>query len=290
MRTVTTTTGGLVYEELLRLPGETLISVWPCGVVRTEAGNLIDISSQQTIGLVQGTRVAIVATNSGWLVAEEQTNSWQFSFLQRGKPVVRLSLTLPVQNVIRSGERLFATTEAELVELQLQAFSTPVLTTGSRWQILGNSTHWFSGFGISDVLGAQHLVVPNGDAGVAIIRTAQLDGKRIINGVAGGRTASVITVDKSGQYEIYDFVSDKDWQTYAVQVRSVDGPGINQVVLPKGVTAEIREDGEIQITVPTSGIQKVVRDKDLLTTMRLSNIGDQVVYRHDGALWSLRMN
>jgi hypothetical protein len=106
--------------------------------------------------------------------------------------------------------------------------------------------------------------------------------------VAAGRIASIVTIDKHGQYEVYDFAGAKDWQSYDVQGRPVDGPSINLAVLPKGVLADIREDGELTITVPTSGVQKVVKDKDLLTTMRLSNIGDQVVYRQDGALWSLR--
>lgn len=191
--------------------------------------------------------------------------------------------------MVWGSEGLFVATDTELVELDLQVFAQPVLTTGRRWQVLGNSTHWMSGLGICDVLGAMHLVIPHNEDAVTLIRTPELDGKRIVSGIATGRIASMVTIDKTGQYEVYDFAGDKDWRSYSLTVRDTDGPGLNQAVLPKGVTADIREDGELTITVPTSGVQKVVQDKELFTTMRLSNIGDQVVYRHDSAFWSLRM-
>jgi hypothetical protein len=290
MRTVATTTGGLVYEELLRVAGEKIISVWPCGVVRTDHGNLIEVVSKKVIGTVTGQRVAIVSQTNGWLVAEEVQGQWQFCFLKQNGARTNLSLTLPVTQVIRSEERLFVSTETELVELKLQAFSKPVLTTGQRWQVPGRSTQWFAGIGISDVLGAMHLIVPTGEDAVSIIRTAELDGKRVINSHASGRTASVLTIGNSGQYEVYEYAASKNWQSYTVTTRDADSPELNQTVLPKGVTADIREDGELIITVPTQGTQKVVKDKDLLTTMRLSHIGNQVVYRYEDALWSLRMN
>jgi len=124
---------------------------------------------------------------------------------------------------------------------------------------------------------------------VSVVRTPELDGKHIISAIAHGRIASVLTIDPSGQYQVFDYTATEHWRSYSVTTRTSDNPGLNQTILPKGVTADIRDDGELVITVPTNGTQKVVRDKDLLTTMRLSAIGNQVVYRHNGALWSLRM-
>jgi len=289
MRLVTTTTGGLVYEELLRIAGENIISIWPCGVVRTDQGNLVEVTSKKVIGTVSGKRVAVTAQAGGWLVAQEVNSNWQFHFLQRNKPVQVLNLALPINEVVRSGERLFVTTDTELVELTLQAFTNPILTTGKRWQILGNSTRFFSGVGVSDVLGAMHLIIPTEDDSVAMVRIPSLDGKRIVQAQASGRIATVLTVDTTGQYEVQEFAGTKDWRTHNVTTGTSDSPDLNQALLPKGVTAAIREDGQLLIAVPTQGTQKVVQDKDLATTMRLSNIGNQVVYRQDGALWSLRM-
>jgi len=289
LRAVVTSTGGLVYEELLRIAGENIISVWPCGVVRTDQGNLVEVTSKKRIGTVSGVRVAVVKTTNGWLVAEEISGTWQFRCIARSGSETNLSLQLPVENVLRSDNRLFVTTQTELVELQLQSFSKPVLTTASRWQVLGNSTSWFAGVGVSDVLGAMHVVVPYGQDNVAILRVKELDGRRIVGAKAGGRIATITTIDGSGQYQVLTLSADKDWRQAAVSTIDVDGPDQNHAVLPKGVIAQITEDGELTIEVPSSGAGKVVKDKDLLSTMRLYSIADQVVYLHEGALWSLRM-
>lgn len=288
MRAVATVTGGLVYEELLRLPGERIISVWPCGVVRTDHDNLVEVTSKRVLGTVSGTRVAVVAHEGGYLIAEALGNDWQFRFISRQGVAQPLSLQLPVTNVVRSGERLFVATETELVELKLQVFGKPLLTTGLRWQVLGNATTWLSGIGVSDVLGAMHLVLPY-DYGVSLVRAPELDGLKVIGGQGFGRIASVMTVNHSGEYQLFTFAGDSKWHTCQVTGAVVDTPELNQAVLPKGVTATIQEDGELLIAVPTQGVVKQVKDKDLATTMDLGNIGDQVVYRGDGALWSLRM-
>ncbi len=289
MRAVVTTTGGLVYDETLRLTGEEVISVWPCGVARTDTGKLVEVASKRVIAQVTGRRAAVVAENAGYLIAEDMVGDWNFRFVTRGGVEHQLSLGVPVTNVVRSGERLFAISDTELIELTLQAFARPVLTTGRRWQVLGNSTKWFGGVGVSDVLGAMHLVVPYGDDGVVMVRTPELDSLRIVNARGHGRIAVVATVDQSGQYQVYEFAGSDEWKSHNMTVRDVDGLELNLTILPKGVTAEIREDGELVISVPTQGAVKVVPDKDLLTTMQLGNIDNQVVYRKDGALWSLRM-
>lgn len=289
MRAVVTTSGGLVYEELLRLPGEKILSVWPCSIARTDTGKLVEVTSKRMITSVSGTRVAVVANNNGYLLAEQQKTDWQFRYVTRAGVEHKLSLGVPVEQIIRNGERMFVVSETELVELSLQMFSKPVLTTGRRWQILGKSTQWFSGIGVSDVLGAMHLVVPYGDDGVVMVRASELDGLRIVNAEGYGRIAVVATVDQSGQYRVFEFAGSEAWKTHTIHVRDVDGPELNLAILPKGVMADIREDGELNVSVPTQSAVKVVQDKDLVTTMRLGNIGDRVVYRKDDALWSLRM-
>lgn len=289
MRAVVTTTGGLVYEELLRLPGEKVISIWPCGIVRTDTDKLVEVTSKRVIGSVSGTRVAVVAQNGGYLVAEEEKSTWCFRFITRNGQESKLTLGIPVTQVIRNGERMFIVSDTELIELTMQMFSKPVLATGRRWQVLGNSTQWFSGIGVSDVLGAMHLVVPYGDDGVVMVRASALDGLRIVNAEGYGRIAMVATVDQSGQYQVFKFAGSEAWKSHTIHVRAVDGPELNLAILPKGVMAEIREDGELNVSVPTQSAVKVVQDKDLMTTMRLGNIGDRVVYRKDDALWSLRM-
>jgi len=174
MRIVATTTGGLIYEKLFGLAGDKIVSVWPCGVIRTESGQLIELKSKKTIGTVSGTRVAVVAQGDGWLATEEVAGSWQWKFIHRKGKESQLKVPLNATGVIRSGERIFAVTENELVELVVQQFQTPVLTTRNRWQILGNATVWYYGIGISNVLGATHLIAPFSEDSVAMVRVLSL--------------------------------------------------------------------------------------------------------------------
>ena len=290
MRVVATTTGGLVYEKLFEKTGDAVVSVWPCGVVRLASGALVELTGKRTVGQTTGTKVAVVATTDGWLIAEELSHAWHWRFINRVTLVeTPLSLAVPVVQVVRSGERLFVVTETELIELALHQFGKPVLTLGNRWHVLKTGTRWFGGMDVADVIGAMHIVSPYGTDAVALVRTSELDGLTVVNALAGNRFAEVVTVNKNGDYEAHTFAFTSDWKQYRYTKTRVDGPEQNLTILPKGVTARIVEDSELIIMVPGSGDTKVVKDKDLATDMRLSHIGNQVVYRKDGTLWSLRM-
>lgn len=289
LRIVVTATGGLVFEKLLELQAEKITSVWSCGVVCTDQGNLIEVASKKKIGSVQGTRVAVVARDTGWIVAEEIEGIWQWRFINRSYVEQTLTVPLVIKDVVRSGERLFVVTENELVELTLQQFSTPVITIGQRRQILGNATQWFRGMGVSNVLGAMHLIVPYGTDAVALVRVPELDGLRVVNARAGTRYVAVVTLDQDGEYQMHECAFSADWKQYVLHVHRVDTPDLNCALLPKGVVASIKEDGELTITVPTQNEVKIISHKDVGTDMRLDRILDRVVYRKDGVLWSLRM-
>ena len=194
-----------------------------------------------------------------------------------------------MHQVLRSGERLFIVTGTELVEISVKIFSKPLLVTGKRWPVMTNATNWFRGVGISDLLGSIHLVVPFSEAAVAFVKVPELDKLRVVGAIAGTRFVEVMTIDKNGQYKAIGFSFDSTWQKYSATTRDSDSPEQNTAILDKGVTATIAEDGELVIAVPWKGEQKEISDKDLFTTMRLGNIDNRVVYRKDGALWSLRM-
>ncbi len=289
LRVVVTTTGGLVFEKLLEVSGEKIVSVWSCGVVRTDQGNLIEVATKRVLTQTHGTRAAVTSVQTGWFIAEEVGGLWQWRFIDRAYREHILTVPLVVTDVMRSGDRLFAITETELVELKLHTFNIPVVTIGQRRQIFTNATQWFRGIGVSNVLGAMHLIVPYGTDSVALARVPELDGLRVVNSRAGTRYATVVTLDQDGEYQMHDFAFTADWKQYTLQVRRVDTPDLNLALLPKGVVASIAEDGKLTIVVPTQGEEKVVSHKDVGTDMRLDRIGDRVVYRKDGVLWSLRM-
>ncbi len=289
LRMVTTATGGLIYRKLLSITGEKIVSVWPCGVVRTDPGAVYEVSSKKKITTTSGTRVAVVARENGWLITEEVGQSYVWRFVERSGAEATLQLPLETTSVFRFDGRLFASTETELVEVILHQFAKPLLTFGSRWQILGPATNWYNGVGVSNVLGAMHLVVPFGSEAVGMVRSHELDDQKIIKAMAGNRFVEVITINKHGDYEAITFTFSKDYQSYTTERRLVDSPEQNLTALPKGVTAEIRTDGLLTISVPQNNVVKEVSDKDISTEMRLARIGDQVVYLKDGELWSLSM-
>jgi len=291
LRAVTTSTGGLTYEVILRIPGDDIITLWPCGMVRTSSGALVEITSKRVLAHVTGTRVAVVARDHGYLIAELIGTQWQFRFVSRTGGETQLTLPANITTVVRNDNRLFIATENELCELTLHHFATPLLTIGKRWPILGNSTEWFGGIGVSDVLGAMHIVMPlaNGE-GVAMVRTPTLDGTRVLSGDGLGNIVTIYTIDHTGQYHRHEFAGQKDWQIHTVSTLPVDTIEPHHVTLPKGVVADIRDEGELTITVPSSSVTNVVRDRDLTTAMHLRRIANTVVYLKDGALWSLRMS
>lgn len=289
LRVATTQSGGLIFEKLLELPGEKIVSVWPCGICRTDLGNLIELSTKRLVGTVAGSRVVVVATDSGYLVVEAVGGNWQWRLLDVKGTVIDLTFPLPIETVVRSGERLFVVTETELVEVSLQTFSKPLLTAGKRWQVLTKSTSWFQEVGVSDVLGAMHLIAPFGSEAVAVAGTPELDGLTVVNAKAGTRFAIAITLNQKGEYEEHQFAFDKEWKQYQHKRSLVDGPELNLTVLQNGVVASIKEDGELNIAVPFQGDKKVVSDKDLFTDQQLAHVKEGVVYKHKGALWSLRM-
>ncbi|MCA9357078.1 hypothetical protein KC872_02615, partial [Candidatus Kaiserbacteria bacterium] len=149
LRTVTTATGGLIYEKLFELLGDEVKSVWPCGIMRMNSGSLINLSTKREIGQVSGSRVAVTSHNSGWLVVEEIGGDWHWRNIDQKGLETKLSVPLEINSVVRSNERLFVANDTELVEMSLHQFSKPVLTIGKRWQILGKSTKWFQGVGVS---------------------------------------------------------------------------------------------------------------------------------------------
>jgi hypothetical protein len=289
MRVITTAQGGLVYEKLFDAH-EAITSLWPCGLVRTASGKLFDFITKREVGTTTALRMAAVKTDTGWLLAEQHGATWTFRFLQGNTVSTELSTMLDVRTVFRSDERLFAVTSEELVELKLMSLGKPLLALGHRWSIIGNSTRWYRGVGIADLLGSRHLIVPSGNDGIRQVRVPELEGATVIGAVGTERFVEVMTQTASGDYEALQFALGKDGTSYTLTKTLRGEAEQNLVVLPKGVVARIVEDGELIILVPQSGATNIGHDKDLTTTMRLSHLGDRVIYHHETAVWSLRMH
>lgn len=288
--TVTTGAGTLVFEKLFDDPSRRVVFSFPSGVVRLSDDSLIDLSTKRTLLTKAPLGCEVVKAEGGWLVASVKNGTLTAEYIAPAT-LLPTELTLPVaaQGLFRSGDRLFAVTERGITELTLRLFSKPVLAVGSTWAVATNSTTFFDGVGVSDLLGAKFLVLPFGESACALVRAPELDSVAVVNAKGFGRFVAATVLSKAGDYRLFTFTFDREHNTYAFTQRLVDSPELNMTVLPKGVAASIEDDGVLLLTVPTEGRVVEVSDKHIMTDMLLARVDDQVVLVKDGALSSVRM-
>lgn len=289
LRVVSSATGSLTFEKLYSVVGNPIVRVWPCGVVLGSDGSLVELGMKRTIGRVASRDVEVVKVDGGWLVGTVENDSLVFRYVDSssGKSEA-LSYMLKAQGLFRSDNRMFAVSDRGITELSVTLLGKPVLSAGSTWGALPNSTKWFDGVGVQDALGAAFLLLPFGEKGCAISKVPELDVITVVAAKAGPRYVVLSTVDRNGDYERIELTFDRDYSKYSIARTAVDSPDLNVAILPKGVAASIRADGELTITVPTANKVSTVADKHIATDMILANWGDKVLYVQNGELWTVR--
>ncbi len=254
------------------------------------SGRLIDLDSKREIGRAKSNKCEVVLTDKGWLKADYDSSRIEFSLIS---PVnfreTGLSTHLNMRKIVRYENRIFAVTESGLTEIILAGGSKPLLAAGNTWGVMVNSTTWFDGVGTQDAMGSSYVIVPFDGNSCAQVRVRELDGLRPVNAKAGHRFVSIMTVDKKGQYQKLELSFDRNYASYRLWQGKADDPSINVAILPKGVSATIVKDGELDIFVPASGNMTRVQDRQISTDMTLANIADRVVYIYEGEIWSVRM-
>ncbi|OGZ06662.1 MAG: hypothetical protein A3C93_00215 [Candidatus Lloydbacteria bacterium RIFCSPHIGHO2_02_FULL_54_17] len=287
---VTTGAGTLVFEKLFDEPLRRVVGVWPSGVLRLKDDSLVELRTKRTISTNAPPRCEVVKVEGGWLIAHVENGTLAAEYIALAT-LLPTKLTLPIaaQGLFRSGDRLFVVTLRGITELTLRLFSKPVLAVGGTWAVATNSTAFFDGVGVSDVLGAKFLVLPFGESACALVRAPELDSVAVVNAKGFGRFVAATVLSKTGDYKLLTFTFDREHGAYTFAGRIVDSPELNMAILPKGVAASIENDGVLSLTVPTEGRVVEVRDKHITTDMLLMRIDDQVLAVTGGALSSVRM-
>jgi len=290
LHAITTATGMLIYEKLLAPANDPAVAIFPGGVVLLNSGRLINLAKQRQIATAQNRDCEIVMVENGWLKAEIIDQQLEFTFINNVslKQEV-LKLDLAGRQIFRADNRLFVVTDKGLTEINLKFLGKPLLSVGKTWGIMTNSTRWFDGLGIQDIMGATYVVVPFNETACAEIRVPELDGLKPISAKAGSRFIVVIGLDKQGNYQKIELTLAKDYKTYKIWQEITDSPDLNLTILPKGVCATIPQDGELRIFVPSSSTENKVNDKNISTDMILSNWENKVIYLHKGEVWKVRM-
>lgn len=290
LRIVTTAQGALIYRKVFECVQDPVVDVYPVGVARLRSGTLIDLRTQRTIAqpVVRDSEVREIT--GGWVVASVEKERTKLSCHTAEGAEIACSLGVGAQRVVGGAGRLFALGEQGLEEVHARFLDArAVASVGMVWQVMPHATLWFTDVGVMDALGAMYLVVPFGERGVAVVRVKELDHVRVVAGEGSGRIVVLTVATQGGTYERYTVLFDKAMQTYQLTHTTVDTSDQNLTVLPKGVVASIEADGELTITVPSSGVVHTVADKDIATDMHLARWGDKVVYVKGGAVWSLEM-
>lgn len=287
----TNATGALVFEKLFDGSRDGAVHVFGCGVIRLSSGSLYDLATKRIVGKLDSTHGEVVRVPQGWLIADLVAGAPQFTYVDdRTLEREMLAVQIAGREFLRVGERLFVVGEEELSELSFMHVGRPLLSVVRRTQILSpKATKWFEGCGVEEALGATFMVLPFGEESCVTVRVRELDGLVPVSGKAGNRFASLIAQNRSGEYLAVELTFTQDYSAFAAKMEKADGPELNIALLPKGVTATIPDDGELEIFVPPNGNAVKVRDKQLATDMLLCNWADTVVYIQNGDVWKLRM-
>ena len=284
MHTAVSSGGAVTLEKLIAYPGNHVVKVWPSGAALMALGEVIDISTRRVIGPLPPSG-EVVRAATGWLLA-----GWKHHIdYYDGSKIENLPIALAVKRYFRSGNRIFAVTDQELVELQLRILGKPVISTGMRVSIRPNSTNWFDGVAVQDVFGNAFLLFPT-ETGIVQPRVKEIDGANIVSAKAAGRFAAFVVLDKSGDYRKIELSFDKSFSTYSAWSGGTDSPDLNLAIMPTGVVATIVNDGELTLFVPSNGNVNKIADRSIQTDMMLSAWGSKLLYLKDGDIWQLSMS
>lgn len=289
-RTILTGTGKLVFEKLLNI-SESVIRTFPCGVVLTQSKNIYDLQLKKKIGECKSKDCEIVQVQDGWLLADWDNRVPEFKYINdRQFKAELLTLNIKTSRYFRAQNRLFAIMEQGVSELQVQMFGKPILASGKFWNLMVNSSKWFDGVVIQDIMGAKFITLPFGTDAVISERVKEIDHVQIVNAKACGRFVALIGLDKKGNYRKIELTFSSDFSKYTAWEGQADNSELNVCILPKGVACSITQDGELNIFVPTSGVLNKISDKYIGTDFILSHWGDVVIFIDNDSIWSVKMN
>ncbi len=213
-----------------------------------------------------------------------------FSLVSNDGHVKNLPNILRGTKLVRMFNRLFVVTAQRLSEVTVKKFSEPLLVVQNTWQVLGQSTNWFNGIGVQDAMGASYLIVPFDENACQYVRTPNLDGKRVINAIAGNRYVALAVLEpKTGLYKKYEFVFNKDYTDFQCTITDISTPDLNIAVLPKGVCTTLVDDGKLQIKVPINGVENHVNDTKIDSSFVLYNWENRVLAITGSKVWSVSL-
>ncbi len=293
-RMVTTAAGNLLYEKLFSDVADAALRIFSCGAVLLKSGRLVNLANKRDLTHVQDMNCEVIQLGNHYVVAERLQGQLLFRHINGVNGTeTQITANIAGERLFRYANRLFVLAEQGLLELNINQVGNKVLLgVGQTWPAMPKSTRWFDGVGVQDTLGATFLLTPFSEKAFRQVRVKELDGLTPITAKAGPRFVALVAADKQGQYHKLEFTFNENYSAYTLWQDTVDTADLNVAILPKNnacVTANIVEDGKLNIFVPTSSTLNTVEDKDIGTDMLLANWEDKVIYLKDGSVWQVKM-
>lgn len=151
---------------------------------------------------------------------------------------------------------------------------------------LDQSTHFYDGVIIQDLLGKYHITLPY-KKGMCLFRDIpELNGHKIVD-AKSERNICVIIAQKGGIYSKFIMVFDDDFKSYSLRkIDDVIYENINFAVLSNGVCIMINGN-DVDIFKDNKQV-KTIRDTFFDSSMKLFNCGE-VVFVNNKALYSVKV-
>lgn len=285
-----TKTCSISYTKLFYAGKNSVLRVFPSGVVACSDGALVEMVTKKEIGHFFSKNIELVETEHGYIVLDWQNGKSVCTFID-AKTLMKEEIKLPCdfRVVVRFENRLFGVTEQGLSELSFRKFAHMVCSIKTTWSALPQSTDWFEGFGVQKTLTKAYVIFPTKEDACVYLRVPELDELVLLQGMRGASHISTVGLNRKGEMLRRNIYFSKDYKSYQHETVSVDTTDITQVTLPKGVCVEIREDGKLSASVPGSGKETVVEDRDIMSDARLYSKGNTVLYVRKGTVWGISM-
>lgn len=277
-----TASGDLVYTEVY---SGGIVEFFSCGAILTINGGVYDLQTKKLIDNPFSSNVKLFRWQDECIIASLKDNKLAVK-------VKNQIITLEVNSdtLIAKDNRLFVLTSKGLTEITLKELGSKILlSVGSVWGVLLNSTVWFDGVGFQDTMGSYYMVIPWGEKACSQIRVPELDNLKIIDAKSGNRFVVVMCVDVNGNYQKSEFYFDKDYASYRVDCYKTDTLDLNMAILDKGVCATVVDDRELVVFVPSNGNTKKVNDRDITMKTDLFSYSDNVYCYKDEKVFKITL-
>lgn len=273
-------------EDIVRVDYGAHVAITAKGVYSLSSGQLLyDISN-----LPLGSDPAIGTTPSGKLVAAHVLRGGKIRLfdIAAGKdlPDTFAGTAMTSHDGAIYVKNLDSIHEIQFVEPgnSIRAASKVVAQT------MPNSTSMHDGCAIQDVLGACYISIFPQSKRCHQIHLKELDGTRIIDAKYDGNIVMVIAY-RNGKYDRIVFLFEDDFKSYKMhQVSDVGPVGLNFVVTPKGVCANLNENEEIELFRNKPPLKINIYDDPALSgDMKLAKHGTQVLFARANVLYSIEL-